>query len=399
MKRAIYQYMMDDQGRTYLDAYNNIPHVGHCHPKVVDAISQQAACLNTNTRYVYNNLADYAERLLSLFHDDLNRCFLVNSGSEASDLAIRIARTTTGRSGLMVMEHGYHGQTQTGIWMSHYKFSGHGGPGANRDVTVLSLPNLYSGTYDSAHDYIIETVKIIDQLVAEGRPPAALIVEPISGCGGQVPIASGFLIVLAPILKRHGILLIMDEVQTGFGRLGSHFWGHQLHDVLPDLVVIGKPMANGHPMGGLVLRQDIAEAFDNGMEFFSSFGGNPVSCEAARAVLDVIEEEGLQQNAQVVGDYFISELSKLGQDFACIGDVRGSGLFIGVEMIHPLSATPATGIASTIKNELRNQFVLTSTDGPYDNVIKMKPPLCFNRTNVDEVVDKMRAIMGRLDLG
>lgn len=391
MTGAAFQYMYDSHGNTFLDAYNNIPHVGHQHPLVVAAGQRQMASLNTNTRYLYDQLEAYASRLLSKFPRPLNKVFFVNSGSAASDLAIRLAMNYTNRQHLMVMEHGYHGNTRMGIDISHYKYTSFGGKGKAGHIVEAKLPDTYRGTFrgeDAGLLYANEAIRNIDK-----TPVAAFIAEPIVGCGGQVPLAPGYLQAMYPAIRAQGGLCISDEVQTGFGRLGSHFWGFEMHGVVPDIVVLGKPMGNGHPIAAVVTTDAIVEAFDNGMEFFSSFGGNPVSCAIGQAVLEVIEEEELQANALEVGNYYMNALRDLQKDFPCIGDVRGSGLFLGIEFIRDEKLTPATELAGLVKNELRNRHILISTDGPYDSVIKSKPPLCFNKSNVDEVVENIRNIL------
>ena len=392
MHSALFQYMYDMQANSYLDAYNNIPHVGHSHPAVSDAIQKQSRKLNTNTRYIYDSLADYSEKLLGKFPEHLNRVFYVNSGSAASDLAVRLAGNYTGLSNLLVMEHGYHGNTSTGISISSYKFDGKGGKGLPGDITRLTLPKLYRGRYPEKDMYVREALGQIEELRNKGIVPAALITEPVSGCGGQVPLAPGYLADLCTAIKDTPTLVISDEVQVGFGRLGSWFWGFEMHDIVPDIVILGKPMGNGHPIGAVVTTREIADAFATGMEFFSSFGGNPVSCEAALAVMNVIEEEGLQENAINTGNYYIKCAKQLQQKHSVIGDVRGEGLFIGIEFTMQ-DGLPGTEVANIVKNELKERFILTGTDGPHNNVIKSKPPLCFNRANVNRVIENMDSIL------
>ncbi len=398
MKRAAFQYMYDADGNTYLDAYNNIPHVGHCHPKVVAAAQQQMAQLNTNTRYIYDQLAAYAERLLAKFPASLNKIYFVNSGSAASDLAIRLANNHTGHKRVMVMEHGYHGHTQNGIDISDYKFSHRAGQGQQNHITKAVIPDTYRGQYQNndgtaGGKYAADAITQIKQ---SPSPISAFISEPIVGCGGQIPLAKGYLKVLYPAIRAQGGVCISDEVQTGFGRLGEVFWGFEQQQVIPDIVVLGKPMGNGHPMGAVVTTSAIAGSFAQGVEFFSSFGGNPVSCATGLAVLDVIEKEALQQNAKNVGDYYQQLFRELQRDFECIGDVRGSGLFIGVEIIKN-AQTLATDreLASNIKNHLRQHNILISTDGPDDSVIKSKPPLCFSRENAEQVVNQIRTFLSK----
>lgn len=394
MNSAAFQYMFDKYGNSYLDAYNNIPHVGHSHPKVVEAGQKQMAKLNTNTRYLYDSLNEYSASLLKKFPVPLNKVFFVNSGSAATDLALRLARNFTRKNVVAVVEHGYHGNTQAVIEISHYKFAGKGGKGISENIICLPIPDVYRGEFrleDAGSSYALNAIHQMRPFEGE---IAAFIAEPIVGCAGQVPLAKGYLKEIYADIRTQGGVCISDEVQTGFGRLGEVFWGFEQHGVVPDMVIIGKPMGNGHPMGAVVCTDEIAEAFNNGMEFFSSFGGNPVSCAIGKTVLDVIEEEQLQKNAKIVGDYYLQELRKLQQKYECIGDVRGSGLFIGFEFVKDrLTLEPDTKLAQKVKNELRENFVLVSTDGPFDNVIKSKPPLCFTKGNVDEVIGKLGGIL------
>ncbi len=398
MESAAFQYMFDKYGNSYLDAYNNIPHVGHSHPKVVEAAQKQMAKLNTNTRYLYDLLNDYTAQLLSKFPQTLNKVFLVNSGSAATDLAIRLARNFTNKEKIAVVEHGYHGNTQSGIEISHYKFEGKGGKGKPENTICLSIPDVYRGKFNSEKAGKEYAKEAVSQIQNSKEEIAAFIAEPIVGCGGQIPLPNGYLKKIYSAIRKQGGVCISDEVQTGFGRLGDVSWGFEQHGVVPDIVILGKPIGNGHPTGAVICSREIAEAFNNGMEFFSSFGGNPVSCAIGKAVLDVIEEEQLQDNAKIVGDYYLQELKKLQSKYECIGDVRGSGLFIGLEFVKDkLTKEPDTKLAQFVKNELREQFVLVSTDGPFDNVIKSKPPLCFSKENVDEVVSKLGFILNSID--
>jgi len=390
MSGAAFQYMYDGYGNTFLDAYNNIPHVGHSHPKVVAAGQKQMATLNTNTRYLYDLLLEYAEALLQKLPKKLNKVFFVNSGSEASDLAIRMAQKHSGNKSIMVLEHGYHGHTQTGIDISEYKFNHPKGQGQKSHILKTPIPKKYKGRYEGKNEAgVLYAKEAIEQLNKNENSIAAFIAEPIVGCGGQVPLASGYLKTLYPEIRKKGGLCISDEVQTGFGRLGSVFWGFELHGVIPDMVVLGKPMANGHPMGALVASEEVAASFAEGVEFFSSFGGNPVSCAIGKAVLEVIDEEKLQKNALEVGKYYCSLLKELQKEDARIGDVRGEGLFLGVELINE-HEKPNTELAQLLKNELRNRHVLISTDGPADSVIKTKPPILFTKSNSERVVSEIR---------
>lgn len=399
MNRAAFQYMYDEYGNTFLDAYNNIPHVGHSHPKIVEGGIKQMSRLNTNTRYIYNQLADYSEKLLAKFPAPLNKVFFVNSGSAASDLAIRMAQTFADSQNIMVMEHGYHGHTRSGIDISHYKFGRAGGRGQADYILKTEIPDTYRGKYTrddgtAGKQYARDAAMALDDFK---HPIAAFIAEPIVGCAGQVPLAKDYLKHVYPVIRQQGGVCISDEVQTGFGRLGSVFWGFELQEVIPDIVVLGKPMGNGHPMAAVVTTDEIANSFDNGMEFFSSFGGNPVSCAIGQAVLEVIEEEDLQKNALVTGSYFIHQLNKLKTKYECIGDVRGNGLFLGIEFVKDRETKAHdTDLANTIKNRMREKLILVSTDGPRDNIIKMKPPLCFNHSNVDTVIRHLDRILSSI---
>ncbi len=395
MKGAAFQYMYDAYGNTYLDAYNNIPHVGHSHPKVVDAGQRQMAKLNTNTRYLYDSLNEYAEKLLSKFPDSLNKIYFVNSGSAATDLALRLARVHTGHEKMMVVEHGYHGNTQASIDVSDYKFSNPKGQGIKESILKAPIPDTYRGKYtdddgSAGKRYAEEAVKLIED---SDTPIAAFISEPILGCGGQVPLAKGYLKRLYPAVRKQGGICIDDEVQTGFGRLGDHFWGYEAQEVVPDIVILGKPMANGHPMAAVVCTSEIAASFEKGVEFHSSFGGNPVSCAIALSVLEIIEEENLQENAKIVGDYFKSLFAGLREKHPCIGDVRGSGLFLGIEIVEDNDMEPDTELAQHIKNELRNRHILINTDGPHDSVLKIKPPLRFSKEDTFRTVEQIDNIL------
>lgn len=395
MSRSAFQYMYDCYGNTFLDAYNNIPHVGHSHPKVVAAGQKQMAKLNTNTRYLYDLLPEYAEKLLSKFPDSLNKVYFVNSGSAASDLAIRMAYQHTRHKKLMVMEHGYHGHTQIATDISDYKFSNPKGQGQKDYIIKTQIPDTYRGKYTTNNGSAgkMYAKEAIEQIKSSDLPIAAFISEPILGCAGQVPLAKGYLKEIFPAIRKQGGVCIIDEVQTGFGRLGDYFWGFEAQNVLPDMVIIGKPMANGHPIGAVITTSEIADSFSKGVEFFSSFGGNPVSCAIGLSVLEVMEEENLQENAKVVGDYYKSLLLELQKKYDCIGDVRGSGLFLGVEIIKEDSIEADVELAHYIKNKLKEQYILISTDGPYDSVIKTKPPLCFTKENAKKVVDNIDDIL------
>ncbi len=393
MSGSAFQYMYDQEGNTFLDAYNNIPHVGHCHPKVVAAALKQMSVLNTNTRYLYDLLPEYAQKLLSKFPKSLNKVFFVNSGSAASDLAIRMAKAHTKKEKICVVEHGYHGNTQISIDISDYKFNSAKGQGQKDYVIKTKLPDTFRGAYtgSGAGAHYADDLK---SLIAENTEQiAAFIAEPIVGCGGQVPLAPGYLKKVYPMIRKQGGICISDEVQTGFGRLGNHFWGFEMHGVIPDMVILGKPMGNGHPIGAVVTTDEIAASFEKGVEFFSSFGGNPVSCAVGLSVLEVIAEEGLQQNAKAVGDYYKDMLTALQKTHKTIGDVRGSGLFLGIDIVHAGTINTHHKLAQYLKNGLRQRHILISTDGPDDSVLKTKPPLCFTKTDAEQVVEALDKLL------
>jgi 4-aminobutyrate aminotransferase-like enzyme/Ser/Thr protein kinase RdoA (MazF antagonist) len=381
------QYLYDYHGRPFLDLYNNVCHVGHCHPRVVAAGQRQMAQLNTNTRYLYDELTDYAQKLCATLPQELTTCFFVNSGSEANELAVRIAQTVTGNQDMLVVEGAYHGHTQAMINISPYKFMGKGGKGRPEPwVHMVPLADGYRGIHkgqgqETGRAYGDEVGRIIQRM---DRPVAGFITESLLSCGGQVIPPKGYFKTAFAHVRAAGGLCITDEVQTGFGRVGSCFWAFELQEVVPDIVVMGKPIGNGHPMSAVVTRREIAERFANGMEFFATFGGNPVSCAIGQAVLEVIEEEGLQAHARRVGHHLIKGLSDLKPAHPLMGDVRGIGLFIGIELVlDHRQLTPAAQEAADLVNRLKNRGILLGTDGPFSNVIKIKPPLVMTLADAD----------------
>ncbi|MEO8635572.1 MAG: aminotransferase class III-fold pyridoxal phosphate-dependent enzyme [Gemmatimonadales bacterium] len=396
-------YLFDHTGRAFLDGVNNICHVGHAHPRVVEALARQAGVLNTNTRYLHDTILDYAERLGATFPKPLSVVYLVCSGSEANELALRMARTATGRRNVITLDWGYHGHTSALIEVSPYKFNRKGGSGKPDHVEIATLPDPYRGAlkgYGSevGRAYGASVAEQIDVIRGKTRQgPAAFIAESISGCGGQVIYPDGYLKEAARLVRAAGGLVILDEVQTGFGRVGSHMWAHELQDVVPDIVTLGKPIGNGHPMAAVITTPEIAAAFSNGMEFFSSFGGNPVSAVVGMAVLDVLEGEQLQANALVTGRHLKARLQALARHHQLIGDVRGEGLFLGVELVrdrHTLK--PATEETGDLVNLMRDAGVLLSSDGPFDNVLKIKPPMVFGIREADIMADELERALGRL---
>jgi len=393
------QYLYDDAGRAYLDAYNNVPLVGHSHPRVFRAVQEQMALLNTNTRYLHGNAIRYAQRLTELLPPPLRVCYFVNSGSEANELALRLARTHTGREDVIVLDHAYHGHTNTLIDISPYKFNGPGGRGRKPWVHVAPLADDYRGMFrrddpDAGRKYAQQVADILDDLKREGRSPAAFIAETLPSVGGQLVFPPEYLAETYTHVRAAGGVCIADEVQVGFGRLGTHFWGFETQNVVPDVVVLGKPIGNAFPLAAVVTSETIARSFDNGMEFFSTFGGNPVACAAGLAVLDVVDEERLQENARVVGEYLKDGLHRLQSRHEIIGDVRGMGLFLGVDLVlDRTSRKPATDQASYVSNRLRERGILTGTDGPHHNVIKLRPPLIFSMSDADLFLDTLDSVL------
>jgi 4-aminobutyrate aminotransferase-like enzyme len=396
--RGEMQYLYDADGRQYLDAYNNVPHVGHCHPRVVDAAAAQMRTLNTNTRYLNELVTSYAERLISTLPAPLRVCFFVNSGSEANELALRLARTHTARREVVVLEQAYHGNTTTLIDISPYKHNAKGGQGAPEWVHAARLPDVYRGRHkrsdpDAGSKYADSVVTILDRL-KDSAGPAAFIAESWPSVGGQLQLPQGYLPAVYEHVRAAGGVCIADEVQTGFGRLGKWFWGFETYGVVPDIVVMGKPMGNGHPIGAVVTTPEIAASFDNGLEFFSTFGGNTVSCAAGLAVLDVIRDEDLQRHAAMSGDRLLAGLSRLKEKHALIGDVRGSGLFLGVEFVRNRDTLePATGETASIVNALRDRAILTGTEGEFNNVLKIRPPMPFTAKDGDVLLQNLDEIL------
>ena len=393
------QYLYDDTGRAYLDVYNNVPLVGHSHPKVVEAVHKQLGLLNTNTRYLHDNVVRYAKRLTQRLPEPLRVCYFVNSGSEANELALRLARAHTKFDDIIVLEHAYHGHTNTLIDVSPYKFGGPGGRGRKPWVHVAPIADDYRGIYrrgelDLGAKYASHVAEILHRLQVEGRGAAAFIAETMPSVGGQIVFPPAYLAEVYRHVRAAGGVCIADEVQVGFGRLGTHFWGFETQSVVPDIVVLGKPIGNAFPLAAVITTPEIAASFDNGMEFFSTFGGNPVSCAAGLAVLDVLEEEQLQQNALRVGNGLLCRLAQLRERRPLIGDVRGSGLFLGLDLVRDRATREAaTEQASYICNRLRERGILTGTDGPFRNIIKLRPPLIFSDADTDLFVTTVEAIL------
>ena len=397
--RAAKQFLYDIDGYAYLDVVNNVCHVGHCHPHVVRAAQRQMAVLNTNTRYVYDGLTEYAERLCATLPEPLRVCFFVNSGSEANDLALRLARAYTGRADTICLDVAYHGNLNSLIDISPYKFDGPGGKGAPPTTHIALMPDPYRGRYtgmgwETGAKYADHVRELVAQVQGNGNGVAAFIAESVLGCGGQIVLPDGYLAEAYKHVRAAGGICIADEVQVGFGRVGTHFWGFETQGVVPDIVTMGKPIGNGHPLGAVVTTPEIADAFANGMEYFNTFGGNPVSCAVGLAVLDVIEQEGLQAHSLRVGNRLMTGLRDLMPKYPLIGDVRGLGLFVGIELVLDREQKlPAGDHASYVANRMRDHGILISTDGPDHNVLKLKPPIVFDEQDADRLVATLDKVL------
>jgi 4-aminobutyrate aminotransferase-like enzyme/Ser/Thr protein kinase RdoA (MazF antagonist) len=398
--KSALQYLYDDKGNTYLDCVNNVSHVGHCHPKVVRAMQNQIATLNTNTRYLNKNLNNYAAALTATLPSHLKICYFTNSGSEANDLAIRISRHFTKQKEVIVLEHAYHGTSTTTIEMSPYKFDRKGGLGQMPWIHKAMNPDLYRGLYqdeDAGEKYAADVKRIINQLKTDKKAPAAFICETLLGVGGQMPLPPNYLKEVYKYVRAEGGLCIADEVQVGFGRVGSHFWGFELQEVMPDIVVLGKPIGNGHPLAAVIVTEEIANSFNNGIEYFNTYGGNPVSMATGLAVLEVIKKEQLQENARAVGTYLLDGFKKLKKIHPLSGDVRGAGLFIGVELVKDsLTKEPVTHEIKFLVEQMKNRGFLIGTDGPYNNVLKIKPPIIFSMHNAEELIRNLDEVLSKL---
>jgi len=390
--RGWMQYLYDPSGRQYLDAYNNVPHAGHSHPRIGRAVLEQMRALNTNTRYLHDTIGRYAERLCSTLPASLSVCYFVNSGSEANELALRLARAHTGARDLVVLEAAYHGNTTTLVGISPYKFSGPGGSGPPDWVHVAPIPDDYRGPYkrsdpEAGRKYGDAIGDLISARLARNEPVAAFICETCPSVGGQIIPPPGYLSTAYAHVRAAGGVCIADEVQTAYGRMGDAFYAFESQGVVPDVLVLGKPIGNGYPLGAVVTTREIAASFDNGMEFFSTFGGSTVSCAAGLATLETVLQEDLQAHAQRVGARLLAGLHALATRHEVIGDVRGRGLFIGVELVSDGSTlAPATAAAARIVNTVRGRGVLLGTEGPFHNILKIRPPMPFDERDADRLV-------------
>ncbi|XP_060525004.1 5-phosphohydroxy-L-lysine phospho-lyase [Cylas formicarius] len=396
------QYMYDERGSSYLDCINNVAHVGHCNPVVVNAAVDQMTSLNTNSRFLHDNIVLCAQKIVSTLTNNLTVCFFVNSGSEANDLAIRLAKTHTGNEDIIALEHAYHGHLNSLIDISHYKFS-HLVDGKKDHVHVAPCPDSYRGKYrdtdyspeELGHIYAEEVNNLCNKVVSKNKKVAAFIAESFLSCGGQVIPPKNYFKKVYEHVRKAGGVCIADEVQVGFGRIGKHWWAFQEYDVEPDIVTMGKSMGNGHPVACVVTTREIADNFfKTGVEYFNTYGGNPVSCAIANAVLDVLVKQNMREHALIVGEYLLDCCHILSKKHKYIGNVRGVGLFVGIDLIKdPITREANKECADFVLQRMREEHILVSADGPECNIIKFKPPMVFTKENVDEVVSVLDRVL------
>lgn len=385
-------YLYDAEGNEYLDVYNNVPSVGHSHPKVVEALSRQAAILNTHTRYLHETVLDYADSLLATFPAELSSVMFTCTGSEANDLAVRLSRAVTGNKGMIVTQNAYHGVTAAISEMS---------PSLGAAVTipdhvcVIPSPDSYRLGGDALKDAFADSVaKAIATLEGRGIKMAAILFDTLFSADGLFPDPADFIVPAVELVRKAGGLYIADEVQAGLGRVGDHMWGFQRHAVTPDIVTLGKPMGNGHPLAGMVTRHELLVDFGNRTRYFNTFGGNPVSAAVGKAVLDVVRDEGLMQNALDTGNYVLQQLRSLHASHEVIGDVRGVGLYSTVEVVSSRAdKTPDPKVAAAIVNLLRERKVLVGAFGLHANCLKIRPPLPFSRANADRFIEVLDGVL------
>jgi 4-aminobutyrate aminotransferase-like enzyme len=387
-------WLWDADGRKYLDCYNNVPHVGHCHPHVVEAIARQAATLNTHTRYLHDTILEYGERLCAKFSHDLSQLVMVCTGSEANDIALRMAQAVTGKTGFIATDNTYHGNTATVSQLSTRRPPIGGYPGNIRLVPAPDSVRPVGGDLEAQAQTFAQNVSTaIKELEAAGHGFAGLMLCPTFANEGFPDLAPGWLDETVKAVKAAGGLILCDEVQPGFGRIGSHFWGHERMGFAPDVVTIGKPMANGHPVAATITRPDIMKAFREAFGYFNTFGGNPVSCAAAMATLDVIKAENLQDNAQKTGAYALQRLARI--DHPLKAEARGLGLFFGIEFVEQ-NGGPASEFTGRVVEAMRDNGVLMNRIGRHMNTLKMRPPMPFDQTHADLAIDTLEHVLSEM---
>lgn len=391
-------WLWDADGRKYLDCYNNVPHVGHCNPRVVDAICQQARTLNTHTRYLHDGILDYVERLTATMADPFDTAILTCTGSEANDIALRMAEAVTGKRGIITTDATYHGNTSLVSQLSKSN-EPTVGFGLDQYFRFVDAPDSYRSPDMNGGAFAAAVERQINSLNSDAPGFAALLICPFFLNEGFPDLADGWLRPVAEVVHKAGGLLICDEVQSGFGRVGSHFWAHEKMGVVPDIVTLGKPMANGHPVGAVVANSDTLATFRQGYRYFNTFGGNPVSCAAAMAVLEELQSADLLANAHRVGDYALARLRMLQAKYSAIGDVRGSGLVFGAEMVFDAETkAPATAFTDTVVNKLRQRGILLSKLGRHKNTLKIRPPMPFSFENADVLFDTLDDVLAETPL-
>ncbi|ANL51037.1 ethanolamine-phosphate phospho-lyase protein (plasmid) [Rhizobium phaseoli] len=380
--RAEGVWLYDQQGNAFLDVYNNVPSVGHCHPRVVDAITKQSKVLNTHTRYLHEDILKYSEDLLATYPEEISNVMYTCTGSEAVDLALRIARYYTGGTGIIVTGNAYHGLTTAVAEISPSM-----GPNVpiGQHVYVVEAPDDYRSNGEDIGEVFAQRVEdAIKKMTRHGIKFAAFIADGIFSTDGILTDPAGFLKKTADVVQAAGGLYIADEVQPGFGRTGTHWWGFQRHGIVPDLVVMGKPMGNGMPIAGVAAKPEVLEQFGNDIRYFNTFGANTVSIAAAQAVLDVIKDENLMANSVNIGNYMVDGMKKLQQKYERVGDVRGAGLFLAMEFVTDrTSKIPDATLSLNVVNGLREKKILISAASPSGNVLKIRPPLPFTAEHAD----------------
>ncbi|MCT4657217.1 MAG: aminotransferase class III-fold pyridoxal phosphate-dependent enzyme [Cohaesibacter sp.] len=392
-------HLFDEWGRPYLDSYNNVPHVGHAHPRIQAIAADQLKRMNSNTRYLHPAQIKFADKILSKMPDHLDVVFFVNSGTEANELALRLARAKTGGKDMVTSNHGYHGNTTGVIDISAYKFNAPGGVGQPDWVQLVDVADDYRGPYrrddDQRAEHYADQVKdAIERIHARGGKLAGFIAETFPSVGGQIIPPKGYLARVYDHVRAAGGVCIADEVQTGLGRLGDYYFAFIEQEASPDIVVLGKPIGNGHPIGVLVTTREIADAFAQGPEYFSTFGGSTLSCRMGKEVLDIVDDEGLMENAKQMGERLLSGLRALQKKHVIVGDVRGYGLFIGLDLVMDRSTCePGTKLADYVKNRMRDHRILMGTEGPADNILKIRPPLTIEANDVDMILHVMDQVL------
>ncbi len=392
-------WLYDHSGKRYLDVYNNVPHVGHCHPRVAEAMYRQASTLNVHTRYLHNNIIDYTERLTATFAPELSMAMLTCTGSEANELALRMARHYTGGQGIIVTDFAYHGNTEAvaEIGTGFMPEARH-----TKRVKAFAIPDSYRGIEGVSQDqlaaaYTGQIDRAIEEFAAEGIPFAGMLVCPDFANEGLLNVPEGFMEAATALVHNAGGLLIADEVQAGFGRTGKHWWAHQWFNITPDIVTLGKPMGNGHPLAGVIARPELINSFTSHSMYFNTFGGTPVSCAVGMAVLDALEEDNLLANAVSTGAYVAAGLRKLQLKYPIIGEVRDRGLFFGVELVtDPQTKTPAPKAARRIINLMKQQGVLISVIGVHDSILKLRPPMPFRPEHADLLTHTLDKVLNQV---